>query len=91
VGVFNLFGAKSYTAGLTGVALTGSWNPGNFMGNSGLWSYTDHTFDWVFNESTGDLTVSLVPEPSTWALLGMGLIIVVVMRRRLNRRETPLS
>ena len=91
VGVFNLFGANTYTKGLTGVALAGSWSPGSFMGINGLWNYTDHTYDWVFSESTGNLTVSLVPEPSTWALIGLSLIIGVVMRRKFIRKESNLA
>ena len=83
IGVFDLFGAGSFTAGLTGVALAGSWYPGPFsQGSTGLWSYSDHTYDWVFNENTGDLTVSLVPEPSTYALLGLGVLALAIAVRR---------
>jgi autotransporter-associated beta strand protein len=86
VGVFDLFGAGSFTAGLTGVALAGSWYPGPFsQGSTGIWSYTDHTFDWVFNENTGDLTVSLVPEPSTCTLLALGVLALGIAVRRRRR------
>jgi autotransporter-associated beta strand protein len=36
---------------------------------------------WSFNHSTGDLAV-VIPEPSTWALLALGLTAMVVFRRR---------
>ena len=60
IGVFDLFGAGSFTDGLKGVALAGSWNPGPFtLEGTGHWSYTSHDFDWVFSENQGTLTVSL--------------------------------
>ena len=82
IGVFDLFGAGSFTDGLKGVALAGSWNPGPFtLEGTGLWSYTSHDFDWVFSENQGTLTVSLVPEPGEFALLVAGLFTWFIVRR----------
>lgn len=37
---------------------------------------------YQFNESTGNLSVTAVPEPATWALLAAGLSVTVILRRR---------
>jgi hypothetical protein len=88
VGTFNLFQASKFETGLTGVSLAGSWNPGAFTpGANGSWTYVDNTYDWIFKETTGQLTVALVPEPSTWVLLGIGLVLGVLFRRKLLRKQ----
>jgi len=54
--------------------------------DEGVWSYTYDTMNMVvsFTESTGALAVSIVPEPSTLALLAAGLLglIAYAWRRR---------
>ncbi len=58
---------------------TGSWAS---MG-AGLWTASSNGQDFSFSEVTGDLAVTAaIPEPSTWALLGLGLMAVVMLRRR---------
>lgn len=37
---------------------------------------------YQFNEATGVLSVTAIPEPATWALLAAGLVTTVVFRRR---------
>jgi hypothetical protein len=38
---------------------------------------------YQFNDSTGKLTVQAVPEPSTWALLALGVVgMLIAFRRR---------
>ncbi len=55
----------------------------SFTNSSGVWSGTDLTSrEWTFTEDTGVLQV--VPEPSTWALVGLGLGLVLFFRRRKN-------
>jgi hypothetical protein len=40
-------------------------------------------FDYAFNNSTNLLGITTVPEPSTWALLGLGaLAFLIVVRGR---------
>jgi autotransporter-associated beta strand protein len=43
----------------------------------GLWSFGT---DWSFDQLSGVLTV--IPEPSTWALLGIGTALLYITRRR---------
>jgi len=48
---------------------------------SGNWSGTDaNSRTWTFSEDMG--TLSVVPEPATWALLGAGVLVLVIARRR---------
>jgi autotransporter-associated beta strand protein len=79
----NLF---SYTGGHTGdftsLVATG------FAAYAGTWNHVGETFTWsgggqtlTFSELTGSLTV--IPEPATWALLaGVGTFFMVMRRRR---------
>jgi hypothetical protein len=49
-----------------------------------VWSFTDSSSNtWSFDQATGDLGVTAVPEPSTWALLAFGVGVgVMAIRRR---------
>ena len=56
-----------------------------FTDYSGLWTGTDSNNHLLFqfSDATGKLTVTSVPEPSTYALLGLGVIgMLMVMRRK---------
>jgi autotransporter-associated beta strand protein len=56
-----------------------------FTDYSGLWIGTDinDNLTYQFSDATGMLTVSSVPEPSTYALFGIGAIgMLMVMRRK---------
>jgi autotransporter-associated beta strand protein len=68
-GDLNLSGVTSNLAGLV------------FTNNSGIWSGTDLSFrTWTFSEDLG--TLNVVPEPTTWVLLTIGLVIAVTFRSR---------
>jgi len=90
VGTFNLFSAGTFvTSDFTGVNLTGTWSPGSFVSQgSEVWSYTaGDGSSVIFNGVNGSLIISAVPEPSTWALLGLSLIVGLVSRRKLLRQK----
>ena len=54
---------------------SGGFSAINFVGAAGA---------GTFNYTNGDLTLTTVPEPTTWALLAFSLTTVMVFRRRRN-------
>ncbi len=82
---YNLFDftAGSSASSFSSVSIGGSYTA-SFTNNSGIWSASSGGFDWTFTESTGDLLVTAVPEPSTWAALAglAGLGFAASRRRR---------
>jgi len=76
----------------SGISESGDFSSGTFAGgayagvfseSSGIWSATDTNGSgqqFSFDLSTGDLTV--VPEPGTFALCGLGLIALMIFRKR---------
>jgi hypothetical protein len=89
IGTFNLFSAGSFTSDFSAVDLVGTWSMGSFVNQSSeVWSYTDGNGNiYQLNGVNGTLTVSAVPEPSTWALLGLSLIVGLVGRRKHLRQK----
>ncbi len=67
---FSLFNSASKAGTFATVTLSGAYT-GNLNGVGDVWSLTSDGNTWTFTESTGVLAVSAVPEPSTWALLGL--------------------
>jgi hypothetical protein len=55
-----------------------------WAGNAGLWTAADANNNYSLNISSGALTVTAVPEPSTMAAFGLGLGVLglTVIRRR---------
>ncbi|MFZ4716401.1 MAG: beta strand repeat-containing protein [Chthoniobacterales bacterium] len=51
---------------------------------SGIWSASDDSYSYQFSQSTGQLSVTVVPEPSTYALLALGALALIVACRRRN-------
>ena len=79
---FNLFDSVSQLGGFAGVTLAGNYSGTLTDGGGGVWGLTSGNNTWTFTKSTGDLGLSVVPEPATWALLAFGLTSVMVLRRR---------
>ena len=70
-----------------GTTTLGAYNLFDFASRSGSTTFSAINFLDVgaagtFDYSTGILTLTAVPEPSTWALLAFSLTTVMVMRRR---------
>ena len=69
------------TGGFDALAFSGGIYSGTFTEiTSGVWQATSGLQTFTFSESSGDLLV--VPEPSTYVLMALGLLSVVVLRRR---------
>jgi fibronectin-binding autotransporter adhesin len=49
---------------------------------SGIWSASDDSYSYQFSQATGQLSVTVVPEPSTYALLALGALALIVACRR---------
>ena len=86
--------ASPFTFGLLGfTSQSGTFNQLTIGGTYSVtlnslngWSATDSGNNYVFgfNHSTGELALTAVPEPATWALLAFSLTTVMVLRRRRN-------
>ena len=77
--VFNLIGA-SESGNFSSVEVGGS----DLSNLNGLWSGMNAGVTYQFNVTTGILAVQTIPEPSTYALLGLGVVALgaCVLRRR---------
>lgn len=82
IGQYTIFSGSnvngSFASMTVGGAALNSLGNGNFSGSAG-------GFDYMFDNSTNMLEV--VPEPSVWALLGVGAVVVLVARRRVRRAD----
>lgn len=80
---FNLFDFGSQTGSLDTVTLAGNYTGSLINNGSGVWSLTSGNNSWVFNQSTGELglTVAVIPEPKA-ALLGTIGLMLLLRRRR---------
>ncbi len=89
LGTYNLFDFTSQSGDFASVSFAGGFYAGTFTNNgSGVWSATDtngsgQTFS--FSQATGDLSV--VPEPSTTLLAGLGLMGALAWARRTRRQS----
>jgi fibronectin-binding autotransporter adhesin len=82
---FNVFDSASQTSTFNAITLSGNYT-GSLTGPGNVWSLTSGLNTWTFTHSTGDLGLTVVPEPATWALLAGSLTTLLVFRRR--RRES---
>ncbi len=80
---YNLFDFGSQTGDLASVGLSGSFG-GSLSRTGEIWSGTSGSWGFSFNETDGILTVTAVPEPSTFAALAglLGLGFAACRRRR---------
>ena len=79
-------GMTTPTGDLTSVMYAGlSWT--ETATSSGIFTYTDGVNTYSFTDATGTLAASVVPEPGTCAMVGLGLsalAVTIIRRRRSN-------
>ena len=81
---FNLFDFASQSGSFAtgGVTLTGNYT-GTLVDNGfDVWGLTSGNDTWTFTQSDGVLELTVIPEPTTWALLAGSLTALMVLRRR---------
>ena len=83
--LFNMTGGATYNGDFENVT-AGTLS---FVDNGGIWSANDGSYLYQFRDSTGRLTVQTappgsVPEPSTYALFGLGAVGLLMVVRRIN-------
>jgi autotransporter-associated beta strand protein len=81
---YDLFDFVNETGAFSSITLSGSFS-GSMTDDSGIWTATRNGYDFTFNEANGVLSTAAVPEPGTWALLG---IAAVFFLHRLSRNRS---
>jgi fibronectin-binding autotransporter adhesin len=80
--VFDLFNFSTSSTGDFQSLVSTGFYAGTWSKAGEIWSFTSGGQLLSFSETTGDLTFSAVPEPSTYAMLAMGLGALLWLRRR---------
>jgi fibronectin-binding autotransporter adhesin len=79
--LFNMTGGATTSGAFSNVRAGGL----NFVGNNGVWTASSGSHAYEFSQATGQLSVTVVPEPSTYALLALGALALIVACRRSKR------
>ena len=85
---FDLFAFGSQTGSFDFVTLGGNYT-GSLVKDVGMstnWGLTSGDQTWAFDQSTGVLALSVIPEPSPLALSGLGLLALAVSALRKRRQ-----
>jgi len=79
---WNLFDFASEAATFTGITLADQYS-GSLLDpdTNGVWDLTSGDDTWTFTESSGVLALTVVPEPGTALLGGIGLLLIFRRRR----------
>lgn len=91
-GVYDLFGFGTQGGNFAAVSIySGATLLGNLIQGSGelasLWTGSVNGQSYSFDQISGDLAVSAVPEPHTVALLGLATFLLIAKSRRFVRRK----
>lgn len=79
--LFN-FSGGSQAGSFSSVAITGSYSTPLTNAGGGVWTGSQGDATFTFTESTGDLAVTIVPEPTSCLALAASVGLGVVMLRR---------
>ena len=81
---WNLFDMASETGTFTSISLADQYS-GTLLDSdlNGVWDLTSGTDTWQFTEATGNLSLTVIPEPNV-AILSGGLGLLALLRRRRN-------
>lgn len=77
---WDLFDFSSETGSFSSVNLADQYF-GSLVNTAGVWDLTSGNDTWQFTESTGVLTLNVVPEPSAALLGGLGMLVLLRRRR----------
>lgn len=82
-GIFNLFNFDSHAGSFDAIQITGAFGSDSLLEESGIWSAQIGDNWFTFDNTTGDLQVSIIPEPATVTLLLItGVGGAILFRRR---------
>jgi autotransporter-associated beta strand protein/T5SS/PEP-CTERM-associated repeat protein len=76
--LFNMTGGATQSGNFSSVSAGSLF----FTESEGIWSASYGDYAYQFSQSTGQLSVAAVPEPSTYALFGLGAVAIFVALRR---------
>ena len=83
--LFNMTGGATQSGSFSSVSAGSLF----FTESGGIWSASYGDYAYQFSQSTGQLSVEAsqaVPEPSTYALLGLGALALLIAYRRKSRK-----
>jgi len=80
--LFNVTGGASSTGDFSSVEAFAGESGFYFTDNEGVWSGSNNGSAYQFMTSTGEFQVLSVPEPSTFFLIGLGIVALLVSLRR---------
>jgi fibronectin-binding autotransporter adhesin len=88
--LFNMTAGATESGDFSSIEAVDSGEGFFFTDNGGVWSATNNGFSYQFSKTSGALTVTSVPEPSNYALFGLGALVLFVASRRIEicRKQT---
>jgi PAS domain S-box-containing protein len=80
---FDLFESGSQSGSFDSITLTNLYSGSLVNDGFGVWSATTNSGSetWTFTQSTGDLTLNVIPEPRAALLCGLSLLLLLRRRR----------